>query len=257
MKKKIIILFLCGIIVIGLTGCSISKKENKKEEKFMIGNTLEDGRVIHFSFDVPYIIDKKKSFVSEAFTNHSLTLDQFIEKLDYVDGLWDGGSKLYKYDTLKEIYGKEEFYVLVCNSFENTKDIYVAKKKDTLSNLCNIKVDDLEDVNMMIKDGTLTRKGATIIITDKSNRENVYGDSYRIDRLENGVWVELKTIIENYAWNSIGYSVDKNNELEMKINWEWLYGSLEDGKYRLVKDTSYAGEGTKHYITVEFNIDNK
>ncbi len=254
MKMKILVLFICLTVIIGVTGCGNSKEEKMKEEKFMIGNTLEDGRVIHFSFDVPYMKDKKNSFVSEAFTNHSLTLDQFIEKLDYIDGLWDGGSKLYKYDSLKEIYGKEEFYVLVCNSFENTKDIYVAKNKETLSNLCNIKVDDLKDVSIKIKENTLTRTGATIIITDKSNRENIYGDSYRIDKKENGTWVELEPIIENYAWNSIGYSVDQNNKLEMEVNWEWLYGKLQDGEYRLVKDTSYAGEGTKHYITVEFEI---
>ena len=39
----------------------------------------------------------------------------------------------------------------------------------------------------------------------------------------------------------------------MKINWEWLYGKLVNGKYRVVKDTSEPGEGTRHYLTVEFD----
>ena len=41
----------------------------------------------------------------------------------------------------------------------------------------------------------------------------------------------------------------------MNINWEWLYGELENGEYRLVKDTSEAGEEPTHYITTEFIIE--
>lgn len=229
-------------------------ENNSEKETYILGATVDDGRVIHFTFDVPYIYGDINSDVMSQITNNKLTIEKFISNLNLIDNLKDGGSQIYKYNKNKKIYGNEEFYVIKCNSIDGIKDVYVAKYMDSLNNKCSIKIDDLDGISMTIKDGTLTRKGATIIITDTSNRKNVYGESYRIDKEENNKWTELDTIIDNYAFNSIGYYVDKNNKLELDINWEWLYGKLENGKYRIVKDTQEAGEGTNHYITVEFVI---
>lgn len=107
----------------------------------------------------------------------------------------------------------------------------------------------LKNISMIIKDGTLTKTGATIIITDLNETKNTYGEFYRIDKLGNNTWSELNPIIENYGFNSIGYFVDENNKLELSHNWEWLYGKLENGKYRLVKEVNYK------YFSVEFEIE--
>lgn len=229
-------------------------KNNYEKESFMISHTLNDGRVIHFTFNVPYIVDNENSYVAESLSNSKLTIDDFMLGLDYVDIWMDGGSKIYKYNKNKKIYGNEEFYVVQCNSIDGIKDIYVAKYRESLNDKCSIKIDDLDGVSMSIKNDTLTRKGATIIITDTSNRKNIYGESYRIDKKDNGVWIELTPIIENYGFNDIGYYADENNELELNINWEWLYGELEICEYRIVKDISETGKGTNHYITTEFVI---
>ena len=147
-----------------------------------------------------------------------------------------------------------DFYVMNCNSLDGIKDIFVAKHKENLMDKCSYKYNDLEGVSMSIKEGTLTNKGVTVIITDTSNRDNIYGTPYRIDKYIDGGYKKLDTIIEDYAWTMQGYSVDENKTLEFKVNWENLYGKLKKGKYRIVKDTSYAGEGTEHYITAEFEI---
>lgn len=111
-------------------------------------------------------------------------------------------------------------------------------------------LDEVEGVSMVIKDGTLTRRGATVIITDTSGADYTYGEEYRIDKYEDGEWEELEVIIKgNYAWNSIGYQVDKNNKLELDVNWEWLYGRLDDGYYRIVKSIN------DKEFSVEFRID--
>ena len=39
-----------------------------------------------------------------------------------------------------------------------------------------------------------------------------------------------------------------NNEVEFKIDWEWLYAKLEPGNYRLLKRVN------NKYIGVEFSI---
>lgn len=167
----------------------------------------------------------------------------------------DGGSKLYKYNKVNNVFGNKDFYVIVCNSTDGIKDIFVAKNINSLNDKCNIKTNDLDGVTMTIKEGTLTNVGATVVIIDKSSRNNIYGEPYRIDQFIDGEWVELDVVIEgNYAFTSIGYTVDEDNKLELKINWEWLYGKLKPGKYIIVKDTSYPGQGTSHYITAEFEI---
>lgn len=115
----------------------------------------------------------------------------------------------------------------------------------------------LENVVMTIKDGTLTNKGATIIITDPSGDIHTYGDFFRIDEFKDNEWVPLKPIIDDYGFNAIGYHVDENNKLEMNIDWEWLYGELKSGKYRLVKDVAINVEDQylgSEYIYVEFSI---
>lgn len=109
----------------------------------------------------------------------------------------------------------------------------------------------LEKVTMTIKEGTLTKKGATIIIKDENKEAYTYGESYRIDKKEDGKWKELKPIIDNYGFHEVGY-ITKNGVLEMKHDWSIIYGELEEGEYRLVK--SQYENGYK-YFSVEFSID--
>ncbi len=111
------------------------------------------------------------------------------------------------------------------------------KLKTTIKDIAEL--NEIDGVTMTIKKDTLTRTGATIIITDVSGKSNIYGDEYRLDKKVNGKWEELEVIYKgDYGWNLVGYTKDKNNKIEMDMNWEWLYGSLEDGEYRIVKDTA-------------------
>lgn len=245
--KKIILYVLCLFI---LVGCSNKKEDVVLKEKFLIGHTLEDGRVIHFSFDVPY----NNSYISEALINKEITIDEFLNNLDYLSTLNDGGSTLYEYNLDSKVYGEEKFYVITCNSLNNIRDIYVAKYKENLIYNCSKKIDDLDGVSMIIKEGTLTSVGAIVIIKDNSDRDNIYGDSYTIEKMEDSRWVKLESK-HDMVFNSIGYTVGEDNIIEFDINWEYYYGKLESGKYRIIKDTSESGEGVRHYITVEFVIE--
>ena len=114
-------------------------------------------------------------------------------------------------------------------------------------------LNEVKGVSMTIKKDTLTRKGATIVITDLSGNDNTYGEEYRIDKKENGSWQELEVVVDgNYAFTSIGYYVNKNKKLQLDMDWEWLYGSLKDGEYRIVKSVTDNGE--EKFFSVEFTI---
>lgn len=147
-----------------------------------------------------------KSLVYKIAKVHKLDLNS---KTGYTEGM------------IVEIFGIEVFNNVVENG-----DAIVDVVED---------IPKIDDISMEIKEGTLTNKGATIIITDTSGLDNIYGEEYKIDKKVKGKWQELKPIIDNYGFDMIGYSVSSNNQLEMNVDWEWLYGKLEHGEYRLVK----------------------
>ena len=197
---------------------------NEKQEKFLIGHTFNDNRTIHFTFDIPY----KDSFISDAFLTNEIELKYFLKNLDYIDTLNDGGSTLYKYNVNKKIFGNEEFYVINCNTLSDNKDIFVARYKETIRYICSDHIDDIDGITMVQKEGTLTNIGMSIIIKDNSNRENIYGESFYIEKYDNGIWKKLESK-SDMIFNSIGYTVNNDKTLELYVNWEYFYGKLDNG----------------------------
>jgi hypothetical protein len=108
---------------------------------------------------------------------------------------------------------------------------------------CAKESDTTEEISMKIKEGSLTNISATVVITDLSvdHETNVYGEWFEIQRLEERGWAEAEVIAEyGYGFRDLGYSV-RDNILEMDTEWEWLYGALPPGTYRIVKEVQ--GEG--------------
>lgn len=185
MKKIILTIILCSILLLGITGCEkIKPKENKDnneqiKEKFSFGHILDDGRVFFTTFSVPY---GKDSYLSEALVNKELSIDEFFKNLNYLEGIKDGDSKLYVYNPMRRIFGNEQFYVISCDSMDGIKDIYVAKNLGTLNNVCSININNLEGISMTIKEGTLTNTGATVILQNSSDKNISYGNPYYIEK---------------------------------------------------------------------------
>ena len=115
----------------------------------------------------------------------------------------------------------------------------------------NIEKIDMSAFGKTIAD-TLTKTGSTIIISDISEQENTYGEWFRIDKKTNGFWEELKPIDDNYVFTDIAYKIGENHQLEMNTDWSKLYGELEPGEYRLVKEIYDNGHT---YLAVEFTIE--
>ena len=110
----------------------------------------------------------------------------------------------------------------------------------------NYKPTEVENVSADIYDISLT--GATIIIKDTNEKPYTQGEWYKIEKQVDGKWYEVETLLDNYGFNSIGYLPDENNEVKFVMDWEWLYGELPVGSYRILKEV-----GGK-YISIEFNI---
>ena len=111
-------------------------------------------------------------------------------------------------------------------------------------------VENASDISMVIKDGTLTPSGATVVLTNSY----AYDRWFRIDKEENGEWKEAETINDNYSFTAGGYLTNGNSEVEIPIDWTDLYGTLENGKYRIVK-RAFNNLNREEYVSVEFTID--
>ena len=104
-----------------------------------------------------------------------------------------------------------------------------------------------ENVTMALSDVTPT--GAVVTIQDCNPEPFVYGEWYVIEQEKDGLWYEVKTKINDYGFNEIGWLTDDNGQLTMDVNWEWLYGKLPAGHYRILKQA-----GTE-IIGAEFTVE--
>ena len=166
----------------------------------------------------------------------------------------DGGSIEYRYNDytilkLNKLDGNKDLIIGFPGSIINNEQLKNESYKDTEEK--NIQ-DKYSKISLSIKDGTLSKTGATIIISDISEQENTYGEWFRIDKKTNGFWEELKPIDDNYVFKDIAYRIGENHQLEMNTDWFKLYGELEPGEYRLVKEIY---DNAHTYLAVEFTIE--
>lgn len=108
----------------------------------------------------------------------------------------------------------------------------------------------VQDITMTIKEGTLTKTSATVVIKD-NNKEHSYGEGYRIEKKENWKWQHVKQI-GTYYINMAALST-VTGELKFNLDWSERYGELENGEYRIVKTLDTAGGKLELYA--EFVIE--
>ncbi|MBR1741856.1 MAG: hypothetical protein IJ733_08290 [Lachnospiraceae bacterium] len=95
-----------------------------------------------------------------------------------------------------------------------------------------------DTIAVIMSVSNVTPGGATVHIRQydrKDARELLYGEGYLMERLEGSTWIEVPRIIENGAFTDEGYSIPTEGEAVIETNWEWMYGKLTPGTYRITK----------------------
>ena len=154
---------------------------------------------------------------------------------------------LYKYNDAHQIF--------------NVINDYVKKNGGTCEMIEDRDLNDI--VDMSIKEGSLTKSSATIIIKEKDDYDISYGETFWIEKYNSKTTSFEKLEINeknNCAFNLPAYSVTPDKPLELKQDWSCMYGELEKGYYRLVKDVDFDSdrpidEDDIYYIWVEFEIE--
>lgn len=114
-----------------------------------------------------------------------------------------------------------------------------------------------EGISMSVNKDSITANGAVITLENTSDKDYQYGDPYYLQNYKDGIWYVVPYIIEDFGFHDIAYGVEKNGKSEFAIDWNWLYGSLEPGEYRIVKDIMDfrdTGDYDVYTLTGEFTI---
>lgn len=117
-----------------------------------------------------------------------------------------------------------------------------------------------ENLGITLSAEDITPTGLNLIVSQSGGYPSgdlQTGSWYELQRLENG-WVPVETIIDNYAWAAIAYLIPKDGKYEKEINWEWLYGKLPKGNYRIGKeimDFRESGDFDKRIFYAYFEIE--
>lgn len=130
---------------------------------------------------------------------------------------------------------------------------------ENMSKTENIIVNNLAGVSIEIKDNTLSNKGLTIAVNNESEHDLIFGSFYCIEKEVDENWYKIPYPEQEHpiGWDDIAYEVLSNSSYEFEAtNWEWLYGTLEAGRYRFIKNAfvSSSGDTTDYYFAVEFSL---
>lgn len=112
-------------------------------------------------------------------------------------------------------------------------------------------------LTLSVKD--VTESGLTLVCTQSGGKltgELQTGSDYKLIVLKEA-WEDVPTIIEDYGWTAEAYMVARDDVTEFEYNWEWLYGKLPAGTYRLVKgftDFRESGDYDNFAYWTEFEI---
>ena len=127
------------------------------------------------------------------------------------------------------------------------------KNKFDIGNKSDIKISQ-NDVIMTIKEGTLTNKSATLVLTNNSDKKFQYGNPYEIEIKKDGEWHKINA--ELY-FNLLLFQLSAKESKEIELDWENGYGKLTEGTYRIIKEIDYEYEKEKYEtfnVAIEFTI---
>ena len=127
------------------------------------------------------------------------------------------------------------------------------KNEFDIGNKSDIKISQ-NDVIMTIKEGTLTNKSATLVLTNNSDKNFQYGNPYEIEIKKDGEWHKINVELD---FDMPAFPLSSQESKEIELDWENGYGKLAKGTYRIIKGINYEYEEGKYEtfnVAIEFTI---
>lgn len=126
----------------------------------------------------------------------------------------------------------------------------------------------LSEVGLSLSLKDISSTGATLVFclydAEAAKGELIYGDDFALEVLKDGQWESVSVATTgDYGFNAIAYmlvpeaGVEQGGNLivERYLDWEWLYGKLKPGEYRIGKsviDIVEGGDNNRYMIYAHF-----
>ena len=96
-------------------------------------------------------------------------------------------------------------------------------------------------------------------ISNDTDLKVQYGDAYLLEVFDEDLktWISVPYISEDIAFHDIAYIVNKGETASQSVDWTSMYGNLDKGRYRIVKEVTdfrEVGDYTIYTLTDEFEI---
>ena len=102
----------------------------------------------------------------------------------------------------------------------------------------------------------VTASGLTVRFRQCDERdydEIFFGEGYTLSRLEGDGWTEVPAVIDDWAFTAEAILIPALGETELETDWEWLYGRLTPGTYRITKTVWARGAAAVSFpLTAQF-----
>ena len=95
----------------------------------------------------------------------------------------------------------------------------------------------------------VTETGLTLVCHHSGGEDVVElntGSYYVVQQLKDDLWVDVEFAPQKYdiAWTMEAWMIPKEDTISWDVNWEWLYGKLPAGEYRIGKEImNFRGTG--------------
>ena len=118
----------------------------------------------------------------------------------------------------------------------------------------------IDEIDLHFSLKNISSTGATLVFSQHNANapkgELQYGEDYVIEVKKNGEWEKAPIAVEgNYGFDAIAIMLPGGEISEREIDWEWLYGELEPGEYRIgksVDDFIESGNYDKYMVYAYF-----
>ncbi len=142
-----------------------------------------------------------------------------------------------------------------CGSADSDQSVGITDWEPTIYE----NVNNIGGVTMIVKEGTVSSTGLTVLFENKSDKECIFGEYFLLEKKMKGSWYRVPVALDgDYGFNQIGYGLAPSDVREWTVDWDWLYGNLDTGEYRIVKDIldfRKTGDYDKYHLTAEFTVD--
>ena len=216
---------------------------------YIANNTDFDENASDFSLyylglsDVYVTVDGATLPLKEALTYGKVTLDGIIADCNRLSSLGTIKSEQYK-DGGSVLFDFGDFKIIKYHTLEGNRDVFIGTSDMDINAIGRlhmiIRGYRHYDWGLRLKTKDVTNKGATIVF--KQFGGNVTGtlqtgEAFYLEKKVGNKWISVDTKpLIDYAFNMVAYGIANNDETELETEWEWLYGELEKGQYRIKKE---------------------